>query len=76
MKKIYSSVGVLSALLLSAFAFGQQNKITEAQIKPVFEKLEVLGKQNPMGAVPLDKLSKGHKTAHAAIVSIIRGFLL
>ena len=58
MKKIYSSVGVLSTLLLSAFAFGQQNKITEAQIKPVFEKLEVLGKQNPMGAVPLDKLSK------------------
>ncbi|MBF8456564.1 T9SS type A sorting domain-containing protein [Kaistella sp. G5-32] len=57
MKKIYSGLAIISMVLLSNSAFSQQ-KISADQIQPVLDKLETLGKQNPSGAIPLDKLSK------------------
>lgn len=57
MKKLYLGLAVMSMILLSNTAFSQE-KITSKQIQPVLNKLDVLGKQNPAGAVPLDKLTK------------------
>ena len=57
MKKIYSGLAIISMVLLSNSAFSQQ-KISADQIQPVLDKLETLGKQNPSGAIPMDKLSK------------------
>ena len=57
MKKIYYSLGVVCSLLLTNNVNAQQ-KITEAQIQPILTKLKVLGQQNPMGGIPLEKLQK------------------
>lgn len=57
MKKLYSGLAIMSMVLLSNTAFSQE-KITNEQIQPVLNKLDVLGKQNPAGAFPLDKLTK------------------
>lgn len=57
MKKLYSGLAIMSMVLLSNTAFSQE-KITSEQIQPVLNKLDVLGKQNPAGAFPLDKLTK------------------
>lgn len=57
MKKLYSGLAIISMVLLSNSAFSQE-KITPEQIQPVLNKLDNLGKQNPTGAFPLDKLTK------------------
>lgn len=57
MKKIYSGIGIIAMIFISTAAFSQK-KISQDQIQPVLSKLETLGKQNPAGAIPLDKLSK------------------
>lgn len=58
MKKFYLKAGVATALLLSAMVYSQQNRITEAQVKPIQEKLRTLGAKNPAAAIPLDQLTK------------------
>lgn len=57
MKKLYSSVGIVAMVLFSNSAFSQQG-ITPEQVQPILQKLDQLGKLNPAGAYPLDKLSK------------------
>lgn len=57
MKKLYSGLGIISMILFSNSAFSQQ-RISTDQMKPVFDKLDQLGKQNPAGVYPLDKLTK------------------
>ena len=57
MKKLYSGLAIISMVLLSTSVFSQE-KITQEQIQPVLNKLDVLGKQNPVGAYPIDKLTK------------------
>ncbi len=58
MRKIYTKIGVIALLLSSLTAYSQQQRISESQIQPVKEKLKQLGQQNPMGMLPIDKLSK------------------
>lgn len=57
MKKIYSGLAIISMVLISNSVFSQE-KISMHQIQSVLDKLDVLGKQNPTGVFPLDKLSK------------------
>lgn len=57
MKKLYSGLGIISMILFSNSAFSQK-RISTDQMKPVFDKLDQLGKQNPAGVYPLDKLTK------------------
>ncbi len=57
MKKLYSGVGIIAMILISNSALSQQRISTE-QVQPILNKLELLGKQNPAGAVPLDQLSR------------------
>ena len=57
MKKIYSSLGIIAMICFSSSALAQ-NRITSDQVRPILDKLEMLGKQNPAAALPLDKLSK------------------
>lgn len=58
MKKLYLRVGLLSAILVSTAAFSQQ-KVTDAQIQPVLQKLRTIAEQNPLGpAYPVSKLNK------------------
>lgn len=56
-EKIYSSVGIVAMILFSNSAFSQK-KISADQVQPILEKLNTLGKLNPAGAIPVDKLSK------------------
>ena len=65
MKKLYSSLAIMSMVLLSNSAFSQE-KITSEQIQPVITKLDRLGKQNPAGAFPLDKLTKNEFAMYKA----------
>lgn len=55
MKKIYFKAMFAAAVLFSATVLAQN--ITSEQIRPVLEKLETLGKQDPAGLFPLHKLS-------------------
>ena len=57
MKKLYTGLGIIAMILLSTSAFSQQ-KISSDQIQPILNKLDAFGKLNPIGAFPLDKLSK------------------
>lgn len=55
MKKLYLSIA--SVVLLSSVSLAQQ-KVTQDQINPILQKLDRLGKQNPMGAFPMAQLEK------------------
>ena len=57
MKKLYTRLGIIAMIVFSNSAFSQE-KITNEQIQPILNKLEVLGKQNPAGAFPINKLTK------------------
>lgn len=67
MKKFYSSIGIVAMVLFSNSAFSQQ-KISAEQIQPILQNLDQLGKLNPAGLYPLEKLSKEefalYKTYH------------
>jgi hypothetical protein len=57
MKNIYTCLGIFAMICLSNTAFSQK-KISSDQVQPILDKLQLLGKQNPAAAIPLDKLSK------------------